>query len=305
MRIAYLVAAHRNPQLLKRAIEVLSCDDCAFFIHIDRKSKIEDFAGVSDKRVVFSERRIPVYWAEFSGVQAILLLLRQAMQRPEHYDSFVLLQGSDYPLRSSRYIGKFLDENRSVEFMSMVKMPNEAAGKPISRISTLTIPSDKPVRRFAARVAAKLGLLQRDYRKFLGDMEPYSGSACWTLTRDACQYILEFIEHSPRVEEYFRTTSAPDEMFFHTILGNSRFASRIRRNLLYEDWSARGSHPAMIGEQHTKFFDAQERICVNDVYGSGEVLFARKFSDDNLGILQRIDDMIRRKECAEVSASPR
>jgi hypothetical protein len=296
MKTAYLVFAYKNPKLLKRVIGTLSSEDCAFFIHIDQKSNIEEFSEVRGENVFFSEKRIPVYWAEFSGVQAILLLLRMALESPQHYDYFVLLSGSEYPLRSAKYIGTFLEENRGMEFMSIVKMPNEAAGKPISRINTVRIQSNRPVRRFAFRALAKLGLAQRDYRKYLGSLKAYSGCTWWALTKEACQYILEFTQQNPYIGEYFQATFAPEEMFFHTILGNSSFGSRTRRNLVYEDWSARGGHPAMINDKHLAFFEAQEKVCLDDAYGFGEVLFARKFSDDSLNLVERVDEMIRRKE---------
>jgi Core-2/I-Branching enzyme len=294
MKIAYLVFAYKNPQLLKREIGKLSSEECAFFIHIDQKSNMKDFSRIRGENVFFSEKRMPVYWAEFSGVQAMLLLLRQALEGPQDYDYFVLLSGSEYPLRSRKYIHTFLEENRGLEFINIVKMP--APGKPISRINTLRIESDKPVRRFAVRALAKVGLAQRDFRKYLGSLEPYSGITWWALTRDACQYILEFVARNQHVAEYFQNVFAPEETFFHTILGNSAFRSRIRRNLLYEDWSVQGGHPAMINGTHVAFFEAQEKVCVSDVYGPGELLFARKFSDDSLDLLQRIDDMIERKE---------
>ena len=295
LKIAYLMFAYKNPQLLKRAIGTLSSEDCAFFIHIDQKRSIKDFSRISGENVLFSEKRLPVYWAEFSGVRAILLLVREALESQQSYDYLVLLSGSDYPLRSSKYIHSFLEENRGSEFMSIVKVPNEAAGKPISRVNTLRLQSNKPVRRFAVRALAKLGLAQRDYRKHLGTLQPYAGNTWWVLTRDACQYILEFVERNQHIQEFFETVFAPEELFFHTILGNSVFSPRIRRNLVYEDWSARGAHPAMISDRHLALFEAQNRFCLNDVYGSGELLFARKFSDDSLNLLQRIDDMIARK----------
>jgi hypothetical protein len=178
----------------------------------------------------------------------------------------------------------------------MVKMPNEAAGKPISRINTLRIQSHKPVRRFAVRALAKLGLAQRDYRKYLGSLEPYAGSTWWALTRDACQYLSEFVERNRHVEEYFQSVFAPEEAFFHTILGNSAFRSRTRRNLLYEDWFARGGHPEMIDEHHIALFESQPKVLLDDVFGSGEALFARKFSDDRLDLIQRVDAMILQKD---------
>ena len=296
MKIAYLVFAYKNPKLLDRSIRTLSTEDCAFFIHLDQKSDMEEFSRIRRENVHFTEKRTPVYWAEFSGVEAILLLIREAMGGSQRYDYLVLLSGSEYPLRSGKYIHTFLEDNCGWEFMNMVKMPNEAAGKPISRINTLRFPSNKPLRRFAVRVLAKADLAQRDYRKYLGSLEPYAGSTWWALTREACQYILEFLPGHEHLEEYFQATFAPEEMFFHTILGNSPFGSRNRRNLLYEEWSASGGHPAMISEQHIAFFEAQEKVWLDDIWGSGEALFARKFSDDRLDLVQQIEDMISRKD---------
>jgi hypothetical protein len=70
----------------------------------------------------------------------------------------------------------------------------------------------------------------------------------------------------------------------------------MRRNLVYEDWSAGGSRPATIDDRHVAFFEAHERVCLNDVWGSGELLFARKFSDASIDLLDRIDKMIERKD---------
>ncbi|MCU1308149.1 MAG: hypothetical protein JWN45_2844 [Acidobacteriaceae bacterium] len=301
MKIAYLVFAYKNPQLLERVIGKLSNQDCAFFIHIDQKSSMKEFSRIRGENVFFTEQRIPVYWAEFTGIKAILLLIRQALASAQDYEYFVLLSGSDYPLRSAKYIHAFLDNNRGAEFMNIVKVP--APGKPLSRINTLRLPSSKPVRRFVVRVLAKLGFAQRDYRKYIGNLEAYAGNTWWVLTRDACQYISEFVVCNQYVGAYFQNTFAPEEAFFHTILGNSTFRSRMRRTLFYEDWSAQGAHPAMINGQHIASFEAHEKISIHDVFGEAEFLFARKFSDDSLELLDRIDDMIRRKgmSCSPVS----
>jgi len=294
MKIAYLVFAYKNPLLLERVIAKLSTVESAFFIHIDQKSRMEEFSRIGGKNVFFTEKRIPVYWAEFTGIEAILLLVRQALASTEKYRYFVLLSGSDYPLRSASYIHAFLDRNSGAEFVDMLKVP--APGKPLSRINTLRPPSTKPVRRFLARILAKMGLAQRDYRGFLGNLEVYAGNTWWALTREACQYVVEFEERNSHVGRYFQDVFAPEEAFFHTILGNSSFKSKIRRNLLYEDWSASIAHPAMINDRHIAFFNERNEVHVNDVFGDGELLFARKFSDGNLELLERMDDMIEQKE---------
>ena len=54
MKIAYLVFAYKNPQLLKRAIGRLSSKESAFFIHIDQKSNIYEFSSIRGENVFFT-----------------------------------------------------------------------------------------------------------------------------------------------------------------------------------------------------------------------------------------------------------
>lgn len=294
MSIAYLNIVHKNPHLLARAIRVLSVEGSAFFVHVDKKARLEDFSVASGKNVFFSEERIPVYWGEFSNVDAIIKLMIEALDSPAHYEYLVHMQGADYPLRSGRYIQNFLNQNRGHEFISMVRIP--APGYPISKIGTLRLPSDKPIGRFIVRALGKAGLASRDYRKHLGPLEPYAGDACWALSREACQYILEFANQNPRILSYFRNTFAPEESLFHTILGNSIFRDRTRRSLLYRYWPLPGPHPMTLTDEHVEFFERQGKVLMEDQFGAGEVLFARKFSDETLTLVDRLDTMIDRKD---------
>jgi hypothetical protein len=296
MKIAYLILAHQNPRLLRKAIATLSCEEAGCFIHIDSKADVQQFSCISGSNIFFSKRRIPVYWGEFSMVRAIQLLIHHALERAENYGYFVLLSGSDYPLRSGGYIRDFLEANCGSEFMNLVQIP--APGYPLSKINKLRYPSHMPLRRFASRALARIGLAQRDCRKHLGALKPFAGSQWWALSRDACDYVLEFASRNPHVENYFRNTFTSDEMFFHTILGNSPFRSRMRRNLTFLDWRNGGNHPRMLSSEHVVFFEAHEKVWLNDEWGSGEALFARKFSDDQLDLVDRIDEMIKTKEAS-------
>jgi len=296
MKIAYLIFAYKNPKLIKKIIERLSCENATFFIHLDSKSDINLFADIRGENVVFTDERLTVYWAEFTGVRAILTLIRQALAADERYDYFVLLSGSEYPLRSGEYIHSFLETHRGTEYINMVKMPNVVAGKPMSRITLIRYPVINPVRRFLFRCLAKVGLAHRDYRKYLRGLEPYGGNTWWALTREACQYISDYDRNNRFFAEYCEHVYSPEEYYIHTILGNSPFLSRQRRSLLYEDWTRGGSHPAMLNQNHLDFFASQQEVRVTDVHGPGELLFARKCSDDNLEIVRKIDAMIDRKD---------
>jgi hypothetical protein len=296
MKVAYLFFAYRNPKLMKRVIDRLASDDCAFFVHIDRKIDLTQFDSLRGERVSFTDERIAVNWAEFSGVRAMLLLIRQTLSAPERYETLVLLSGSEYPLRSGKYIHRFLEANRGSQFINLVRMPNDDAGKPLSRVTTLRFPTTRPVARFIFRALAKFDLAQRDYKKHLGDLDPCGGNTWWALSREACEYILDFYKRNPRVTGFFENVFAPEEYYIHTVLGNSPFRSRLRRSLVFEEWSRGTSHPAMIAERHLGQFEAKEHVTIDDVHGPGELLFARKLSDDSLGLTERIDEMIERKD---------
>jgi hypothetical protein len=293
VKIAYLFLVHNNPRVLQRSVRALKSPGAAFFAHVDRKSSMEDFSALSDGSIHFCANRIAVYWGEFSLVEAILELIRLALAHPSHYDYFALLSGSDYPLRSGRHIHDFLSRNRGIEFMNLAKMP--APGFPLEKINKVRYSSESPVRRFATRALAKFGLARRDYRKHLRGLDPYCGSTWWTLSRDAVVHAANFVAANPWFVDFFRKTFTSDEMFFHTILGNSEFRSQIRRNLVYLDWPT-GNHPSMLDESHVEMFEAQTQVMVEDEWGSGEALFARKFCDDKLDLIDRIDAMIEKKD---------
>ncbi len=299
MKIAYLMLVHSNPYLQKRAIETLSCEGSGFFIHVDAKSDIRKFSGIRGKNVTFLEPRIPVYWGEFSTVVAMMRLMRQALDSPPGYDYFVFMQGSDYPLRSGMYIQRFFAENSDSEFLSLVEMP--APGFQLSRLEAFRYPSTKPLLRFATRALGKIGLARRNYRRHLVGLQAYAGVASCSLSRDACEYIVKFAMENPHVEAFFQNTfMSPDEWFFHTILGNSSFRPRCRRSLFYREYGPNMPHPALLNEKNVDFFESQERILIEDEWGPGEILFARKFSDQTLHVIDRIDEMIRRKEKVEL-----
>ena len=90
MKIAYLILAHNTPNHLRRLISALSTPSCAFFIHLDQKSSMEPFAGLAADNVHFTRERVPVYWGDFSQVEAILVLLRDAFADPRGFDTIDL-----------------------------------------------------------------------------------------------------------------------------------------------------------------------------------------------------------------------
>lgn len=299
MSIAYLILAHNNPKHLQRLIRALSSSRSAFFIHIDRKSSLGDFSNLNGENVYVSQERRPAYWGDFSQVEAVLILLRLALAEQRRFDYFVLLSGTDYPLQPAPYIERFFESNRGKEFINIVQMPCEAAGKPISRLTTYKpSPPGSRMARVMRKLLAAAGVISvhRDYKSHLRNLVPHGGSTWWALSREACEYIQSFVDNEPQVMKFFKHTVCPDESFFQTIIGNSPFNARTQRSLTYSDWSGGGANPAYLTATHLEFLTSTAPIIWDDVYGRGEVLFARKFSDEAEKLVLRLDQLRSERE---------
>ncbi len=280
--IAYLVLAHQHSEQLSRLVEQLRSPAADIFVHVDAKVPIEQFLRAVGPDVHFTSTRIPVYWADYSQIRAVLLLIEAALAAPRKYDYLVLLSGVDYPLRSAAEIEDFFAQNKGSEFINWVAMPSAAASKPLSRLTDYHGRPGLPGRLLskARRLLIKLHFMPsaRDCKAYLGETAPYAGSTWWALTRDACEYIQSFAIGNPRFMKFLENTS-PDEMVFQTILANSPFRSRMRRNLTYADWSDGAASPSAIGERHLALFGANPVLKADGPYGSGEYLFCRKVMD--------------------------
>jgi len=295
MKICYLVLAHDNPKHFKRLCDAISTGTTGVFVHIDKKCNISDFRGEIDRgNIIFITKRIPVYWGSFSQVEAIINLLKEALLSKCEYEYFCLISGNDYPLKSPIAITDFFKKNQGKEYIELVSLPNSAACKFLSRITTFygEFHDRNIVAKTALRLINKMRI-QRSYQKVFKDMTPYAGSTWWALTRSACQYVIKFIDANSRFAQFMRNTAMPDESFFHTIIGNSRFRHNCNRNLTFVDWpGANHPNPAIISKMHVEKFRKNSNLYVDDVCGKGPLLFARKFPDDSEELTQIIRDYV-------------
>ncbi|MBD8655447.1 hypothetical protein IFT68_07395 [Oxalobacteraceae sp. CFBP 13730] len=289
--IAYLLLAHGNPAHLQRLIARLRSDGTAFFIHVDAKADGRAFAHLGAADVTLVPAPVAVHWGDFSQVEAILLLMKTALAAGS-FTRFVLLSGVDYPLWPTTSINAFFAAQPDAEYINLVAMPCAAAGKPLARLTSYTLrPTLSPLHRLLLRVLLKARIIprQRDLQPALGTLKPYGGSTWWALTRGACTYLVDYVARNPGLVRFFKGTQYADETFLHTILGNSPFMANVRRNLTYTDWSAGGASPANMSASHIDYFRTNTQFGAGDVYGSGPMIFARKFSDSDAALLQAMD----------------
>jgi hypothetical protein len=300
MKIAYLITAYNNPAHLERLLRAIVTPRSAAYVHIDAKFDLAPFARIRLDRVHFVKPRIAVYWGEFTMVEAVLRLMESALSSAQRFDYLVLISGTDYPIRPIEEFEAFLAANAGTQFMNIVKMPDEAVSKPLARLRHYKVLSGNPLAipiKLVRRTLIRLRLLpaQRSFEAALQGRQPYAGSTWWALTREACEYILEFVARETTFVRFYRHTWFPDEGMIHTIIGNSPFAARMRRNFTYTDWTAKGSHPEPIGPAHIQRFMTEPNLTSDDRYGPGEVFFARKFSDATADLVARLDEFIQRR----------
>jgi hypothetical protein len=295
MKIAYIILAYNNPIHFHHLLDALDTKDNDLYVHVDKKTRIDDFLVLHKKNIYFEENRHSVYWGEFSQVEAVLKLLNVAVKK--RHDYYILLYGSDYPIRSQRYIKEYLKKNQGSEFMNLAVMPE--MDKTLDRIDYY---------RFlqANRNSSVLAIIKRSLNQLIRifnlkrnlphaykNFTLYGGCPWWILTEESIKYALSFIDKNPSFLDFWRHTLIPDETFFHTILGNSKYRKNIRFSLMYTRWNKGKPNPEIINDYDIEVIKAKKHDRYNN---RDDVLFARKFDNSSLETINNIHKKLYAKD---------
>lgn len=116
-------------------------------------------------------------------------------------------------------------------------------------------------------------------------LEVFQGSSWWCITWDCMTYIASQFNNE-KINKYFKTSFAPDEMRIQTIVFNSRYAQNA---ILY-----RGEYPGLVGltPLHTIHYDGAIKIYTekdyDDLKDKDRMFFRKSVS----GIFDKLLDMI-------------
>jgi hypothetical protein len=247
-------------------------------------------------------KRENYYRSEFGGIKATLNGINDILQEREFFDYILLISGQDYPIKSPAYICDYLEQNSDKTFISYTTMPVRGWGwGPTGGMEKLTHyffrfrgnlrvypPFNEPVTNKQRLLNFIFGLYFKTPRKFPDGLKPYAGAAWWTITRDAAQYLVDFLKIRPDVINFYKNSISMDELFFQTILCNSNddkiLSHLVNDDLRFINWSHKDQnlgHPEILTINH---FDAIK---------NSPKLIARKFDPtiDNQ-ILDMIDERI-------------
>lgn len=293
MKIAYLIMAHKDPAHLHRLIQAISTPNTTCYIHLDKKSDMFEFTHLENSNVHFIKKRLPIYY-DYSLVEATLELMRNALDDRRQFEYFIRLHGVDYPVQPAAYIENFFNERVGSEFIEI--MPTKAGDKdfPYNRIRKIEFPKnatllEKLIVDFSSRFGS-----QRDRIKEFNEfgLLPFWGSALWGLSRNACEYILKYLQTNQKIMHFFRYTHAPEEMIFQTILGNSSYLEKVANYFHYVDWSSQQRHPPELTERHLVLFSSSLQV----IYENREILFANKFTSEDGQVVDKLNEIIIEKD---------
>jgi len=250
MRIAHLLMTHRDPAQVERLIGALAHEAFDFYIHLDAKADMRDFAHLAQlPNVRFTPRRFAVRWASYHFTGAILECTRDILASGVVYEYINLLSGQDYPIKPASTIYEFFARHRGVSFLAFEPETSAWWQHARSRVEQyhttyFHFKGQYVLQKLLNRVLPK--------RKF---PLPYTlyGSAdgsWWTMTATCAAYLVRFIDEHPRLRWFSLFTWGSDEFLLATILLNSPLkASIINENYRYIDWSAGGANPKTLTTQ--------------------------------------------------------
>jgi hypothetical protein len=263
MKIAHLILAHKNPKQLERLLNALAHPAFDFYIHIDKKTDAGPFIYLTNKKNVYLvKNRTKIYWAGYGTIQATLNGFREII--PKGYDYINVISAQDFPLKPADYIYRYIHDRQGKEFITCESIDDEwqEAAPRVKNYHLINwqIPGRHRLEKLVNKILPA--------RKFPLEYKIVGRANWFTLTQDAAQYVLDFLDEHPKVVRYFKYCWGADEFIFATIIYNSQFRDNILDNLVHVIWYENKGHPEILVSKN--FNELKE----------SDKLFARKFDTD-------------------------
>ncbi len=263
MKLAHLILAHKDPELLERLVKTLQHENADIFIQLDKKANINDFKHIENiGNTQFISNRVDVGWCCYSTIDATLKGFEQILSLKNDYSHINLISGQDYPLKPVELIQQRFFANPDTTFIHTASIADNEWEDGKARFTKYSFGDFKIPGKYQLQAIANAVLPKR---KLPAGLKPYGRSQWLTITPICAQYVIDYLKNNPRVKRYFKTVWAVDEVFFQTILVNSPYKDTlVDYNLRYIELDA-GKRPI-----NYTMADAEKLTAT-------EALFARKF----------------------------
>ena len=273
-KMAFLISAYTEPRSLRALVlklnEMFNAD---FFIHIDKKVKIEPFQIdlINLPNVFFVKDRVRVYWGGYSQVEMQKAMIQEMLQRNIRYMRVVSLTGTDYPVANAESILKKM-EKKEIEYIIGFDVDHEI--NPGKRKMSLKYSCFylMDTHRFIRAALIRLRIPRLYYKKM--KMPIYHGSEYWALTYECISELYHNYLKNEQLQKLLRYSFVPSEAWIHTMFFNSKWKDRAVQPLKNEN-------PDLIRLSPITYFNYTSSIKILDESDyqdimKSERLFARK-----------------------------
>ena len=281
MRHAYLIIANDKFDLLGQLLGMLDDPRNDIFLLIDKKSRSVPLSSlrkcVKNSKLYIHPAPIPIYWGDYSQIEAELLLMDYATGIST-YAYYHLLSGKCVPIKSRDYIHSFFEKHRGTQFVSIDNIDMNAIAFrykyhfPILRRL-------KAPKSFVGRVCLGANIALQKLcgvnRVRNSDVMFKKGANWFSITHDAVLYVLS---QKDWIKKTFQNTYCCDEVFLQTLLYCSEFRDKIyynpygEHNMRYTDWERGNPYTFQLTDveelkQSTQLFARK----IDDVYTANMV----------------------------------
>lgn len=295
MKHAYLITSHNNFEVLKYTLRLIDDDRNTVFLLIDKKCKKETqfLRNIMIKSDLIILPRQNIYWAGYSQINATLNLIRNATNHKDKFSYYHFLQGVDLPIKNQDIIHRFFEVNNGKEFIGFNPSQYEFAKYKAKYYHFFV--ENKYFRngKFIKIANHSLAHMQKILKiERNTNIRYYHGSALFSITDEFARYVLS---REKVISKLFKYTLACDEVFLQTIVMDSIFKDRLYKfeipskgNLRYIDWSRQSQ------KNSPWVFTINELDKLTNA--PDDLLFARKFNDQNIRVVEEIYNFITKKD---------
>lgn len=239
MNQVFLILVHKNPEQLLMLLKQLESNESHFFIHVDLKGRIEDFKEATKliKNVRFIKKQYDHHWGSYILVKAIMALINELQSETQlDYSHAHLISGEDILTKPIVKLVQFFSTNSKTNYMNFSAFPvNGWWNGGLYRITHYHFGKFKRAKSFLGKCFLRAYnylyiLFPFLKKKLIKDLEFYGGSAWWSISKESINFIHNYVEQNPKFSDFFKYSILSDEIFFQTILMNSKLKDSVDNN---------------------------------------------------------------------------
>jgi len=291
MSIGFVLLTHHQPQQIDRLLaqlnKMFNYPPIACHHDFDKCGLSVDHLS---KNIEFVRPHLKTKWGDFSIVEATVQGIKLLYESDNAPDWFILLSGSDYPIKTAQEILDELNSNQYDAYINHEKIRykvyqenpkisliwQKLAYERYCGLKLFSIPflGKRPYSRdLDIRIDAPF--ITQFFMPFDDNFHCFVGDQWFYANRRSAEYIIQFHQQDNAITSHYRHRMFADESYFQTILANADHLHLKNDNYRYVDWSTNAAHPKTI------LLEDLPRLLASPAH------FARKF---NLEVDRKIFD---------------